>query len=276
MKRTFKRSRRSGRLLPMPPHEMRVLVGPVDNSSYDNPSAARIISSVPDEAYESVLDFGCGCGRIARQLIQQRPVPKQYLGIDLHMGMIEWCKRNLEPHATGFRFEHHDVFNAGLNPGDDKPLIRPFPSPDDEFSLVCAYSVFTHLNQSQAVHYLEEVSRVLRPDGFFYSSWFLFDKSDFPMMQEFQNALFINDCDPTNAVIFDKTWLKKRAEEVGLSMISISPPKIRGFQWVILLTPSRPGISSVEYPVETSPTGVMRPPLMPESAEMIGRTERSA
>ena len=31
------------------------------------------------------------------------------------------------------------------------------------------------------------------------------------MMQDFQNALYINDVDPTNAVIFDREWLRREA-----------------------------------------------------------------
>ena len=31
------------------------------------------------------------------------------------------------------------------------------------------------------------------------------------MMQDFQNALYINDVDPSNAVIFDREWLRREA-----------------------------------------------------------------
>jgi hypothetical protein len=90
-----------------------------------------------------VFDFGCGCGRIARQLMQQSPRPQRYVGIDLHRGMIEWCRENLAPHAPGFEFQHHDVFNPGLNPGTDMrpPRTRPFPVGDRAFTLVNAWSV---------------------------------------------------------------------------------------------------------------------------------------
>ena len=75
--------------LPMPPLEMRELVGPTDPSSFDNPTGDLIYPYLPESAYESVLDFGCGCGRVARQLIQQRVRPLHYLDIDLHRGMIQ-------------------------------------------------------------------------------------------------------------------------------------------------------------------------------------------
>ena len=60
-------------------------------------------------------------------LIQQRPRPARYLGIDVHRGMIEWCRENLTPFAPSFEFMHHDVFSRGLNPGDGKPDERSSP-----------------------------------------------------------------------------------------------------------------------------------------------------
>jgi len=102
--------------LPFPPEEMRRLVGPTDPALFDNPGGGPVFPSIPAEAYDSVLDFGCGCGRLARQFIQQMPRPRAYLGIDAHRGMIQWCERNLAPHAAGFRFGHHGVWNQAFNP----------------------------------------------------------------------------------------------------------------------------------------------------------------
>jgi SAM-dependent methyltransferase len=76
--------------LPLPPLELRDLVGAPEPERYDNPSGRPIYPYLPEAAFESVLDFGCGCGRVARQLIQQRPRPAHYMGIDLHRGMIAW------------------------------------------------------------------------------------------------------------------------------------------------------------------------------------------
>src|SRR5262249_1758553 len=154
----------------------------------------------------NVFDFGCGCGRIARQLIRQCPQPRSYLGIDLHAGMVRWCRDNLSPHAPQFRFVHHDVFNPGFNPGAEKAHRTEFPADGESCDLVIAHSVFTHIIEDHAAYYLGECARVLRPGGLLVSTWFLFDKREYPMMQEFQNALYINTSDPTNAVIFDREW----------------------------------------------------------------------
>ena len=100
----------------------------------------------------------------ARQLIQQHPRPERYVGIDLHRGMIEWCQRNLGPVVPRFEFVHHDVYNYHFNPGLEKPRILSWPVEDGTFTLVEAWSVFTHLTEAQATYYLSECSRVLASD----------------------------------------------------------------------------------------------------------------
>ncbi|MGH3084742.1 MAG: class I SAM-dependent methyltransferase [Gaiellaceae bacterium] len=256
-------------VLPLPPPEMRNLVGPPEPERYDNPSGGLVFGHLPGEASESVLDFGCGCGRIARQLIQQHPQPKRYLGVDLHRGMIAWCQRNLTPCAPGFLFEHHDIYNLGFNP-TGRHRVLPLPADDGQFMIFNATSVFTHCGQDQAEFYLGEAARILRPDGYLHADWFLFDKRLFPMMQRFQNALFINETDPSNAVIFDRNWLRETAAAAGLVITLAQAPSIRGFHWLIVMRPQVAGLSEVELPADDAPLGSRPPPLMPPGAERIG------
>jgi SAM-dependent methyltransferase len=256
--------------LPIPPLEMRQLVGVSDVSLFDNPERALVVPNVPADLYASVFDFGCGCGRIARKLLQQNPKPKQYMGIDLHAGMIKWCQDNLTACDSAFQFSHHDIFNAGFNPGADKSKILDFPAGDKTFSLILAWSVFTHLTQSQAEHYIKECARILRPDGIIVSTWFLFEKRYFPMMQDFQNALYINEYDLINAVIFDREWLQLMLSREGLSVVHVSPPSVRGFQWEIHLSPSSAGRPAVALPVDRAPFGHIPPPVIPKDPSRIG------
>jgi SAM-dependent methyltransferase len=115
--------------LPYPPEEYRRLVGPVDVRFFDNPSGAPLFPNLPLDQYASVLDFGCGCGRLARQFLQQQPRPGRYLGFDRHAGMIDWCRSQLAPAATTFYFRHHNAWHPHLNPdGVADPL--PFPAAD--------------------------------------------------------------------------------------------------------------------------------------------------
>jgi SAM-dependent methyltransferase len=254
---------------PLPPVELRRLVGPTDDCWYDNLAGKPIFPEIPPEAYDHVFDFGCGCGRLARQLIQQHQPPRRYTGVDLHRGMIQWCQQNLVPYNEGFEFYHHDVRNLGFNPEGSAETF-PFPVDDRVVTLFIAWSVFTHVNEVAAEFYLNEISRVLHPDGTAVTTWFLFDKADFPMMQEFQNALFINDVDPTNAVIFDKGWLQRMADQAGLVLKQVVPPMIRGFQWRVYLGAARPGSTHIPFPKDVAPRGIERPPVTPESAEKLG------
>lgn len=259
--------------IPFPTLELRQLVGLTTESFYDNPTGGAVFPEFPPEMYSFVLDFGCGCGRTARQLLQQQePRVGKYVGLDLHRGMIQWCRQNLQPFSTRFEFHHQDIRNPGLNPmGSDSVL--PFPVQDNVVTLFLAWSVFTHVDEAAAEFYLREVSRVLAPDGAALTTWFLFDKTDYPMMQEFQNALFINAVDPTNAVIFDKTWLADTADRVGLVPVRIVPPEIRGFQWRVEFKRKSAGLDPVKFPDDLAPKGIERPPLTPLNAEKLGVTD---
>src|SRR5438132_11579789 len=114
MKLPFFRSRTESFVthdIPIPPPDMRALVGPTDAAAFDNPEGL--------ERYPGAtrfFDFGCGCGRIARQLIQQKIPLQRYMGIDLHAGMVRWCNQNLAPVAPQFEFKQHDAWNVVFNP----------------------------------------------------------------------------------------------------------------------------------------------------------------
>lgn len=240
--------------LPLPPLGMRSLVGPTEPAAFDNPTGKLIWEEYESAQYRSFFDFGCGCGRIARQLIQQRATPDRYLGIDLHNGMVRWCRRNLKPRAAGFEFVHHDVHNPGLNPGEEKPLTAAFPAESRAFTFVNAWSVFTHLVQPQVDHYLSEVARVLAPGGVFQSTWFLFDERAFPMMQDFQHALYADAEDPTGAAMFDRRWVQERIREAGLSIYDATPPVVRGFQWILRMRHAGEA-PEIELPADEAPAG---------------------
>ena len=103
--------------------------------------------------------------------------------------------------------------------------------------------MFTHLTQVQAEAYLAELSRgAANRAGSCLTSWFVFDKRDFPMMQEDQNTLFINEFDVRNAVIYDRSWTRGAPPTPGLLSVTRSPPGIRGHQWELRMTQPGTGI----------------------------------
>lgn len=259
-------------MIPLPPDEMRALVGVTEPALFDNASGSPVLPAAGERSYGAILDFGCGCGRLGRQFLQQDPRPTRYLGIDLHPGMIRWCQNNLAPISSDFEFVHHDVFNAGFNPTASARMLE-FPADTGSFDAIVATSVFTHLIEDAAVHYLHECARVLKPDGALVATWFLFEKRFFPMMQASQNALYINLTDPSNAAIFDRSWFRAAVDIAGLTITAAVPPAIRGFHWTFVIEPSGSGKKTIDLPEDRAPFGSMPPPVPQVPPHLIGTAE---
>ena len=94
----------------------------------------------------SILDFGCGCGRVIRNW---STLDANIAGSDLSGGAIDWCRSNL----FFARFETN-----GLSP----PLVYP----DEAFELAYALSVLTHLPEAIQHEWMDELHRVARRGGF--------------------------------------------------------------------------------------------------------------
>jgi SAM-dependent methyltransferase len=111
-----------------------------------------------------VLDIGCGCGKLARFL---SIIPNlEYVGVDLFLPAILWCQKAFAAMGDRFRFEHFNGYSSLYNPqGTLKPSEYSLPAPSQSIGAVVCASLFTHLLEPDAVHYLDEIARVLRPDG---------------------------------------------------------------------------------------------------------------
>jgi SAM-dependent methyltransferase len=124
-----------------------------------------------------LLDIGCGCGRVARHLMDS-PI-EAYAGFDRHPGMIEWALSEIGARDGRFRFQHVDVRSdydeldkiVGSVPASE----FVFPYEDESFTGVLAASVFTHTDFAVTGRYLEEAARVLVPGGRVLASLFLDD-----------------------------------------------------------------------------------------------------
>lgn len=101
------------------------------------------------EQFESVLDFGCGVGRIIRHWNgSQRPAMH---GIDYNSDLIDWCRKNLR--SVKFRVN---------------TLSGALPYDTETFDFIYSFSVFTHLREPLQFHWIDELSRVLKPGGYIY------------------------------------------------------------------------------------------------------------
>lgn len=140
--------------LPLPPARLMLKVAGTTDADWFVTSGRRAAESIAAalerrgrdvRRLESVLDLGCGCGRVIRHW---RDLPARVHGTDANGELIAWCSENL-PFA---RFARND-------------LAPPLPYDDDSFDLVYALSVLTHLPEPLQLAWLAELRRVLRPGG---------------------------------------------------------------------------------------------------------------
>jgi SAM-dependent methyltransferase len=146
--------------LPVPPPEMiRLVAGMFDWERIYEPfiaggeRATESIRTVLErngleiEHFDSILDFGCGCGRVIRQW--KSLTETQLHGSDYNPYLIEWSKANLS-------FAEFTVNGVG----------PPLDYRDEQFDFLYALSIFTHFVEALQGPWANEVARVLRPGGF--------------------------------------------------------------------------------------------------------------
>lgn len=95
---------------------------------------------------ERIMDFGCGCGRLARHLPAYSNAA--LVGVDYNSKLIDWCAANLA--GTYIKNE----------------LQPPLQLPGAQIDILYALSIFTHLREETQIAWLDEYARLLKPGGF--------------------------------------------------------------------------------------------------------------
>lgn len=99
------------------------------------------------DSIKTLLDFGCGWGRFTRLFV--RDVEEAGLiGIDPWGEALQMCREHM-PYAAFVRSQ--------FNP--------PLAFRDELFDVVFANSIFSHLSEVNALAWIKEISRILRPGG---------------------------------------------------------------------------------------------------------------
>jgi SAM-dependent methyltransferase len=125
----------------------------------------------------TVLDVGCGVGRLAVALTGYLDGAGRYEGFDIVPEEIAWCQKHITTRFPNFTFQLANVRNSTYNPsGRLRASEHHFPFGDDRFDVVVLASVFTHMFSDEVEHYLTEVARVLKRGGRCFLSFYLLNE----------------------------------------------------------------------------------------------------
>jgi SAM-dependent methyltransferase len=165
--------------LPAPPAE-NVFVGDGDYRAIGAEYLGHFVRIGGLKPFESVLDIGCGIGRMAVPLTQYLDSGAAfYEGVDPVNAGIEWCVQNITSAYPNFRFCRVDVAHELYNPGGaiaGHEIVLPFA--DAKFDFVAMVSVATHLPEAEISAYAREITRLLAPGGRLFLTAFIVAAGD--------------------------------------------------------------------------------------------------
>ncbi|HEY9153811.1 MAG TPA: class I SAM-dependent methyltransferase, partial [Opitutaceae bacterium] len=149
----------------------------------------------------SVVDAGCGSGRLAVQLA---PFPQiSYLGTDVVPALLDYARKIVD--RPDWRFETTD----GI----------AIPTADNSADFITFFSVFTHITHEDCYRYLEESKRVIKPGGKIIVSFLEFRiRSHWEIFR--QSLLHRQEGDPMN-IFMDRDGLNAWANDLELEVLQI-------------------------------------------------------
>ncbi|MBZ5589564.1 MAG: class I SAM-dependent methyltransferase [Acidobacteriia bacterium] len=144
-------------LLPLPPKHLTERATGFHGAAF-RMQGLRMFTDLTDQlsrfgvaARGRILDWGCGCGRVARHFATRWP-DAELVGCDIDEEAIDWCRRSLRGEFVAIRPAPPTPFEAG------------------SMDVVVACSVLTHLGRADQTLWLAEMRRILAPGGVFIAS----------------------------------------------------------------------------------------------------------
>lgn len=220
----------------LPPYSLRMYIGGSKGFKEGGPFFANQFSQKNLlKQQTSILDVGCGCGRVAYTFATDNKFAskiEQYHGMDIDKRCIDWCQTNISKANNKFQFYRPDLKNIFYNPkGKYETKDYAFPHKDKQFDLIFLTSVFTHLMDNEVRNFCKEFFRMLRPGGRVYATFFTYnsqqeaalptEKRHIVFPHYFGNYALANVDLPEAAVAYQQDYLRGLLTECGFEIISI-------------------------------------------------------
>jgi SAM-dependent methyltransferase len=181
--------------VPLPPVSLMNYVGSKDPNDFIRVGREFVaylqeLCGLKPEA--SILEVGCGCGRMAIPLTDHLSQNGRYCGFDVDKDCISWAQNKITRNRSNFSFIRADIYNDLYNPkGTILPEEFKFPFEEDSFDIVYLPSVFTHMLPGEMEHYLLEIARVMKKGGKCLITYFLINGESSSLIAKNESALGI-------------------------------------------------------------------------------------
>lgn len=183
----------------------------------------------------TVLDIGCGVGRLAIGILNTIGEVREYLGLDVARSAIDWCEHNISDRHPAFRFHHVDVHNKRYNPTGERISRAKFRLPVNSGScdIVVMSSLLSHLPGSHARAYLGEAARAVKSGGWIYATGYVVDDPHLTAIEnpeEWRPDSIPEWKGPLHCVLYGWSYFKGLLVSAGLDLVNpASPDRPVGF-----------------------------------------------
>jgi len=183
--------------------------------------AQRLIDRFGCTSESHVLDIGCGQGRLPIGLLRLLGTCN-YTGMDVDADSIKWCRDFIQSQHPSCRFFYIDVHNERYNKnGEVLGENFSFDLSDQSVDIIFLYSVFSHMYDYDMKIYLDEFTRILKPEGkVFFTTFVEEDVPDFTNNPE--NYGYNKYSTSLHVVRYEKNYLFSILREKGF--------KVEGFE----------------------------------------------
>jgi SAM-dependent methyltransferase len=161
---------------------------------------------------KTVLDFGCGQGRLLNGLIYTKSRFSEYVGLDVDYKSVGWCIRNLR-YTQSISFIWYNQSNSRYNKTGEN--YAGIPVKDNYFSHVFANSVFSHLNENDLVKYAGLLRKSIRVKGRLYLTAFTEEKVEKCAVNPDGYMGAKSDTSPLHRVRYNKQYFINIFEQNG-------------------------------------------------------------
>lgn len=212
-----------------PPTMTSLLVGGGDFHSIGNMVKEQLIETSGLNETSTILEIGCGYGRVAVALTKLVRPPGRYDGVEIVEKAVEWCTKEITSRYSNFIFHHADVSNLYAKCKDGRPASEyRFPFEDNTYDLVYLTSVFSHMRPNDIRGYLNEVSRVMKPHGKCFITYYLIDnfaknqissqRACWDFCYDFGDFLSTNKRTPEQTIAVSELLIRSFYKKAGLDI----------------------------------------------------------